>query len=166
MSSNYPYKEITQIYLNDPKPEKLNGRLILMEEKFFFAHLCWKRLENRSVGYGKVLDSVPVDEIFSNKDLRELHADEHFFFQCCGDIHKELKYQIENKVFSVPTKLMEKLKVLNMERHVHTHGVDRYWNPTNKRNPPIPTKGDNYDFDQNMELLNKIYGSIVKSLKS
>jgi len=165
MNTGYPYKEITQCYTRNVSKKPLNGRIILLEEKFLFAYLCWKRLENRSFRYNKILDSVSVEDVLANEELRKLHADEHFFFQCCSGIYIELKYQIKNSVLRLPKTLMDRLQTLREEGRVHTHGVDWYWGVIDKKNPPISSKGANYDFDTNMKLLNEIYAIIVKELQ-
>lgn len=166
MNALYPYNKISEQYLGNVASKVLNGRLIVLEERFLFAHLCWRRLHNRSNRYNEVLNLCEPKEILVNPKLRELHADEHFFFLTCGDIYKDIQHQIRNSVFTISTELMEKLKALKEERRVHTHGADWYWGKVDQRNPPVPTKGDNYDFDRNMLLLNNIYSEIVNSLKN
>ncbi len=139
-------------------------RLALLEEKFFAAKLCLNRLKNRSERYGKLKFN---SEILANQKLRQLHADEYFFFTCCGFIYKEiLLLRKRHLLADLPVNLLEGLKTLNDERRHHEHGKEWYWGEIQKNNPPIPSKGDNFDFDQNLKLLSQIYDCLVSKLET
>jgi len=93
--------------------------------------------------------------------LKQLHAYEYFFFCCCGYIFKELQHEIDKCNLSISKNLLHKLSVLNEERRVREHGKEWFWGESGNR---VPRRGDNYDFESNMKLLDQIYSEILVQL--
>lgn len=137
-------------------------RLILLEEKFYAALLCYKRLKNRSTRYGNLVLS---QNLIISTALRKLHSDEYFFFTCCGFIYHEILLLREQGLFlDFPSILFDGLKELNDERRHHEHGKDWYWGKVMKNNPPVSSKGIHFDFDRNMKLLTEVYNFITSKI--
>lgn len=142
--------------------EKAYSRLILLEEKFAAAILCAKRLKDRNKRYGKLKFD---GSLWYSSAIRRLHADEYFFFTCCGFIHKEISLIIKYGILEdFPEELLAKLKVLSEERRYHEHGKDWYWGELRKGQPPASTNGDNFDFNKNREALKVIYSYLVSKV--
>ncbi|MBI3443046.1 hypothetical protein HY008_00040 [Candidatus Woesebacteria bacterium] len=137
-------------------------RLVLLEEKFYAASLCHKRLKNRSKRYGNLRFN---QNILANNSLRLLHSDEYFFFTCCNFIYKEVSLLREQKLLlDLPPTLFSKLATLKEERRYHEHGKEWYWGKVPKLGV-VSSKGDNFDFDSNMQLLKDIYTFFISKIK-
>lgn len=170
------YTQICQAVLSDnPKQnmdfrdeaKKLNLKkdivspLTILEDHFVGASVCYKRLRSRSEEYKLIVDNHSPGFIMRSPLLKELHAYEYFFFCCCGYIYKELNHEIQNSNLKIPQLLLDKLFKLKEERRVREHGKDWFWGESGRI---IPTKGDNYNFEANMQLLDDIYAKILGQL--
>lgn len=141
--------------------EKAFSRLVLLEEKFYGAYLCYKRLENRASRYGKL---KYTSKLLANSSLRKLHSDEYYFFTAANFIYKEISLLIKEKVLDLQPKLLLQLEALKEERRYHEHGKEWYWGETKRRRPPVSSKGDNFDFDKNMRVLYEVYKAITDKI--
>ncbi len=139
-------------------------KLILLEEQFIGAVCSFNRLKNRSEEYRSVTDYLPVNRILSSPLIKELHIYEYFFFSCCGYIYKELKNmeRVGDFEFDLTENNWSELKKLKEERRVQEHGKEWFWGEISRSNPPVPTRGDNHNFERNMILLDSIYNKIYE----
>jgi hypothetical protein len=133
----------------------------ILEDHFVGACTCYVWLRDRDEKYHSIFDSASPGEIMSDVLLKQLHIYEYFFFCCCGYIYKELLHEIKMCGLIIPKDLLDKLSILNQERRVREHGKDWYWGDGGQI---VPTRGDNYNFENNMKLLDQIYNEILMQL--
>lgn len=142
-------------------------RLVVLEEKFFSAHLCYKRLKNRSERYKRAINLTPVSMIMVSSSLRRLHSDEYFFFTCCNFIYKEILLLREHKLLlDMPQNLLSKLEELKEERRHQEHSKEWYWGKVPRNKMIVSSKGDSFNFERNMNLLREVYRFIISKIKS
>lgn len=171
------YTQICKAALSDNPKQNINFRhnvkellnsksdiifpLTILEDHFVGACICYTRLRNRGEEYQSIFENYSPGLIMSNSLLKELHAYEYFFFCCCGYIYKELNHEIKNCNLKIPRVLLDKLSILNQERRVREHAKEWYWG---EKGNIVPTKGDNYNFESNMQLIDQIYKKILGQL--
>lgn len=141
-----------------------NGLFTLyrLEEKIYATALCNSQLKYRSKRFSSI---VKIEDYFGGPIIKKNHAYEYFFFTCCGYVYKEIKNASLNTLSSKLNNLYQQLKTLNDERRVQEHGKEWSWGEARKNNPPVSSKGDNYDFNKNMTLLDDIYSELKQIIK-
>ncbi len=143
--------------------ETLAEEFVLLEDHFVGAALCYDQLRNRKENYD-IAFRDPVS-VMGNIHLKANHAYEHYFISTCGYIDKSLTLIQRYGTLKFPKSMLHQLKQLRLERVAKEHGQEWSFGELKENVKGIPIKGDNYNFEKNMKLLDSIYDYIIDKIK-